>query len=379
MKRLTLIVFILLITLFAKAQKDSIKTELPSFKSMVIGDKYLYAINKHRQFYVWDLVSLQRVFVSSDSIFIAIAKDTNNNIFLGTGWGKIFKLNQQDFSTTLFMTLKKELPINEIIFNSKNEVFLVVPYVIYDPVSNKYWNEFLKGNNGTIVKKRYLFFFHKTIDRWFVMPQYTFLDSKDRIWMIRQYGEFGGSIQVFDTQSRNEIDLAFDSLNYGLIFPRSVFEDAEQNIYFTSGLQHFFNSGSIYRSSSNRDIVQVFDGKKSIDTTTTVKLDSTGIIVVEAKNNSDFFIGPGQFNRKEQKIYFATTEGIYKANVDDEGQLENVELVVLPFLSWSSEPLAIGYGMSIKRIEFTNDNRLVFLTSYNGIGVYDGEKLIYLK
>ena len=46
---------------------------------------------------------------------------------------------------------------------------------------------------------------------------------------------------------------------------------------------------------------------------------------------------------------------------------------------WERESLAIGVGMAIKKLDFTNDDKLVFLTSNAGIGVYDGEKLIMLK
>ncbi|MBI9037102.1 MAG: hypothetical protein JEY97_03140 [Bacteroidales bacterium] len=366
MRNFILVNIFLFIGLISQAQTDSLIFENPSFTSILIGSDNLYAINKDGRLTAWNLTTLEKVFQSSDTIYTSIAKDKGDDIFLGTEKGTIFKLNQTDYSIKEYLKLKKDYRIDYIFFNSSNEIFLIVPYAVYDPVKDKYWNNFTHEANGMIVQKRFLFFFNKRTDTYFDMPQYTFIDSKDRIWMTKSFGEFGGSLQLFDTKNRKVLKSNIDSLNFGLLFPKSVFEDDNQNIFITSGLQHFINSGEIYKI-ENMTAKVIYNSKDYRDSTHTNHF-SSGI-----------FVGPGIYNSKEQKIYFATTNGFYRMDVPINGKIKSHELIFTPDLSWEREPLAIGVGMTIKKLVFTNDNRLVFLTSNNGIGIIDGQKTIMLK
>jgi len=367
--RNTILTLLVLLTgLFSQAQTDSLKTENPTFKSMIVGEDKIYALDKDGFLSVWDLKTLKKIYKSTDTLkrFSSIAKDKRKQIFIGTKDGKILKLNTSNFSTELFIKLKKNFLVSDIFFNSQNEIFLIIPYAIYDPIIDKKWTDFKHAPNGMIIRKRILFFFHKRTNTYFEMPQYAFIDSKDRIWMIKSWGEFGGSVQIFDTKKRKEHNVNIDSLDFGLLFPKSVFEDKKGDIYITSGLQHFMNSGEIYRIKDNKASV-IYNSEDFRDTT---------------ENNpfgGGIFVGPGQYNETEHKLYFATTNGFYRAVVPQEGRIKNPEFLFKPDLIWEREPLAIGIGMTIKELEFTKDNRLVFLTSNNGIGVYDGKKLIMLE
>ncbi len=330
---------------------------------MLVGVENVYALNANGQLYVWDLKTLNKKYTSDRSVnYTSIAKDTLNKIYLGTAYGEIHSLNTNDYSTDIFLKLKKDYSVSDIFFNSKGELFLIVPYAIYDPVNDKYWKDFNHQPNGMIVSKRFLFFFRKRTNKYFGMPQYTFIDNKDRIWMTKSFGEFGGSVQLFDTRERKELSVDIDNLNFGLLFPKSVFEDKSQNIYITSGLQHFVNSGDIFRIKNNL-ASKIYDSEDFRDTTN-VNPFGDGI-----------FVGPGAFNPFDNKIYFATTDGFYRASIPIKGKIKNPELIFKPELLWDREPLAIGVTMSVKRLEFTEDNRLIFLTSKNGIGIYDGKDL----
>lgn len=354
--------------LLGQAQPDSLNAENPAFKSILAGNSNIFAIDNEGKILVWDLKTLEKNFESADTIihFTSIAKDRNNQIYLGTDKGQIFKFDTGNFSIDLYLNLKKEYPVSNIFFNSLNEIFLIVPYALYDPINNQFWEDFNHEPNGMIVQKRVLFFFRKRIRKYFDMPEYTFIDSSDRIWMAKSFGEFGGSLQLFDTRERKIVETNFDSLNFEFLFPRSVFEDNKKNIYITSGLQHFGNSGKIFKIENSSTFV-IFDSEDFVDSTDTNPF------------GGGIFVGPGIYNEKEQKIYFATTDGFYKADVPTNGRMKLPELVFKPNLIWEREPLAIGIGMTIKKLEFIKDNRLVFLTSNNGIGVYDGEKLLMLK
>lgn len=334
---------------------------------MLVGTENIYALNSNGQLATWDLKNLTRTFTSDTTVkYTSIAKDNSNKIYLGTAKGKIFTFNKNDYSIDLHLELKKDYSVTDIFFNSADEIFLIVPFAIYDPVKDKHWTDFKHQPNGMIVSKRFLFFFRKRTNQYFDMPQYTFIDSQDRIWMTKSFGEFGGSVQIFDTRKRTELNADIDSLNFGLLFPKSVFEGKNQNIYITSGLQHFMNSGDIFRIKNNL-ATKIYDSEDFRDTT----------------DNNPFgggiFVGPGAYNPFDNKIYFATTEGFYRASIPNEGRIENPELIFKPELLWDREPLAIGVSMSLKKLEFTDDQRLVFLTSNNGIGIYDGTELKMIK
>lgn len=349
------------------AQTDSLKKVNPSFTKMLVGSENIYALNSSGQLFVWNLKSLNRTFTSDTTAkYTSISKDNSNKIYLGTAKGKIFTINKNDDSIDLHLELKKDYSVTDIFFNSADEIFLIVPYAVYDPIKDEIWTDFKHQPNGMIVSKRFLFFFKKRTNKYFDMPQYTFIDSQDRIWMTKSFGEFGGSIQIFDTRKRTGLSADIDSLNFGLLFPKSVFEDKDQNIYITSGLQHFMNSGDIF-SIRNDLATKVYDSEDFRDTTDTNPF------------GGGIFVGPGAYNSFDDKIYFATIEGFYRAPIPTGRRIENPKLIFKPELLWDREPLAIGVSMSVKRLAFTDDNRLVFLTSNNGIGIYDGKELKMIK
>ncbi len=367
MRHITLLILFLSLTLKSFSQTESTKVENPSFIKLLISTDHIHALNSSGQLHVWDLKTLEKRFTSDTTIkYTSIANDNFNKIYLGTSKGKIFTFDKNDHSTQLYLKLKKEVHVSDIFFNSFGQIFLIVPYAVYDPINDKYWNDFEHQPNGMIVSKRIFFFFNKRTNIYFNMPQYTFMDSQDRIWMTNSFGEFGGSIQIFDTRKRTELNADIDSLNFGLLFPKSVFENNNQNIYITSGLQHFMNSGDIFRIEKNLG-TKVYSSENLRDST-------------EANSfNGGIFVGPGAFNPYDNKIYFATTNGFYRVSIPNKGKIENLELLFKPDLLWEREPLAIGVSMSIKKLAFTNDNRLVFLTSNNGVGVYDGKELKMIK
>jgi hypothetical protein len=234
---------------------------------------------------------------------------------------------------------------------------------VYDPIKDKLWEEFdhkgvlmevsVKEKSGAI----------KKLEKYFSSPEYTFLDTNDVLWMSKTFGEFGSVLQLFDTKNRKIIE-EDDKFNYGE--PKSIFEDDKKNIYITSGLSHFEQSGAIYK---------IKDYKKA-----------QMFISNELKDSEDnelfggeIFIGPGMYNFLDGKFYISTTKGFYKADISETDTIENLKFLFEPKLSWKQEPLAIGVAMSILKIEFIKGNRMVFLTSNDGIGIYDGIELKWLN
>ena len=101
---------------------------------------------------------------------------------------------------------------------------------------------------------------------------------------------------------------------------------------------------------------------------------------VKKKNTFDSgkdFVGPGAYNKIDKSIYFATSTGFYKADPTTD-KIKPKFLFNAKF-TWSREPMAIGVTMSILKLDFTTDNRLLFLTENDGLGIYDGKTLTMFK
>lgn len=360
MKYFYLLLFLLL-SVFGYSQADTIT----SYKDMVMDNNHLYAISDKGKISIWDIHSLKKLHEVQDTMYSAIGRDRNNIIHIGTKDGRLAKFNN-DFSLNWYLQLKKKLQVHNIFFNSQNKMFLVVPYAVYDPVNDKYWDKFkivdTPGRMRVSTIKKFLFFYYTRPAKYsFMPPRIAFADSNDRIWMANTFGEFGTMLNVFDAKKEKELEPdIFES--YGSLHLQSVFEDDKKNVYVTSGLQHFMNFGEIFK---------IVKGKAtSIFNTRDYN---------EKEEKGSLFIGPGTFSIKEQKLYFPTQRGIFRAAIPNEGKITELEKVFAPTLLYSRESHAIGAQMAVRKMEFTSDNRLIFLTSNNGIQLYDGEKVVEIE
>ena len=128
-----------------------------------------------------------------------------------------------------------------------NKMFLVLPKGVYDPQNKKYWSEFENHTSGIIHKKKVFGIFRKRIYKYLSYPEFAYLDSKDKWWICANFGEFGGDAQIFDTKNEKIYANKFEGIDPGLLFPKSVFEDKNGNVFIASGIQHMFSSGNIYK------------------------------------------------------------------------------------------------------------------------------------
>jgi hypothetical protein len=369
---ISLILLFIPFSAFTQSDSSIIRIEKTnsSYKTALYYNDNVYAITESGHVVIWNLSTLDTIlFPKNDTAsykFLCVAKDQINAVYFGTDKGHIFKYHPETGECGLYKKLKYS--IHHIVFNSNNHPLVIVPYAVYDPITKKRWTEFENHTNGLILKKKVLGLFSKRIYKYLQMPQYTFLDSQDRLWMTASFGEFGGDVQIFDAKNFRILDNKFDSISPGLLCPKSVFEGTGKNIFITSGLQHFSNSGDIYRVDPDGSTTKIFhsSGRTVIDRKTNKVIDEGGL-----------FIGPGAYNKQDDCIYFATSRGIHKIR-SSQNKSEAAELVVDPALRWGREPLAIGVAMNIKRMEFLPDGRLLFLTAMDGIGMLDHGKITLL-
>jgi hypothetical protein len=372
--KITVFIIFALSSLVCVGQSDSsiysVQKTGSNYKSVLHSNNRIYAITEGGGAVVWDLLAMDTIpFAYNETAshkFLCVSKDRVDAIYFGTDKGHIFKYNSITGNCDLYKKIKYS--VNHIFFNSDNYPLTIVPYAVYDPITKRRWTKFDNHTDGLIHKRKILGIFSKRVYKYFQMPHYTFLDSQDRIWMTASFGEFGGDVQIFDTKNFRIIENKFDSVSPGSLHPRSVFESTDQNIFITSGLQHFSSSGDIYKIDKESAVSKIFhsSGPRVLDRKSGKVIDEGGL-----------FVGPGAYNKHDNCIYFATSRGIHKISVDH-GRSKTAELVVNPELRWGREPLAIGAAMNIKTMEFLPDGRLLFLTAMDGIGIYDGKSIILL-
>lgn len=348
---------------FCFAQTVTTETNFLEIRDVVLSENELYGIANDGRLLKWNLEEKIQENLAYDTTikFTSIAVGKNSNIILGTNNGKLFELPKGKQKIILKRQLKKEVEVRQFEINSNNEIFLIVPRALYDPVKDKYWKNFIHHNRQLVGKKKFLFFFKKRTNKYFQMPQHTFIDNNDIIWMTSNYGEFGGSIQRFDTKNRKKINSSIDSLRLTMLFPQNIFSDDKNNIYISSGLQHFSNFGEIWKIRNNK-AEKIFESKD-----------------FKEQYPDELFIGPCLIDTKEKNIYITTTEGVFKAELPLNGKIKKIDLLFEPEIYWDREPLAIGAKMSINKLLLTKDGKIIFLPSKNGVGIYANGKVKYLK
>jgi hypothetical protein len=355
-------------------QIDSVKSRViikanTNYKAVLVSNDVAYCISKDGRAVLWDLRIMDTLAVdfndTSQYKFTCVTKD-DENIFLGTDKGHIFSYSAKEKEFSLFKKLK--YPIYFIIVNSSGKPFVIVPNAVYDPTTKKSWTRFRNHTDGLIVKRKVLGLVPRRVNTYFQMPSYCFIDSQDRVWMTSGFGEFGGSLEVFDASRLKIINNTF-GINPSSFHPQSVFEGNNNQIFITAGLQHFMNWGEIYEITSSSKSIRVFEnsGLKQIDR-------KTGKVI----NEGALFIGPGTFRKSDNSIYFSTDRGLFRSVVLNDS-ISSPKFWFNPGLHWSRESLAIGAAMSVKYLQFIDDRKLLFLTTNDGIGILDEKSLIFLK
>ena len=324
----------------------------PTIKDMIAKDSLLYAVTTDGKIKCWNLSTEKKKTVTHNSrfTFTAISSDKQQNVVVGTNDGKLFTLS--DKGLQLLHAMQKPYTIEHIVFNSQNEPYLIICNALYAPLTHTYWTAFPQQTTvGIRIEKRAKEFFR--------FPSCVFVDAHDVIWMTNFYGEFGGSFQLFDSKERKPLNRSIENLELGLFFPQSIFSDGKTDaVYIASGLQHLINSGDIFK----------------IDNYTAEKILNDD----DFDLNNRLFIGASTIDPVTQTLYIATQKGIYKTFLSESRKIGILELLCEPKLRWEREPLAIGAKMAIKKLLLVR-GKLLFLTSQNGIGVFENGNISYLK
>lgn len=342
------------------------------FQQFALSDTVLYTIDFEGGLLAWSLVqkdTLACPCAHNGLVFTAIGRDPMGEILLGTSTGDILQINATHKSCTTIA--KVNHPVLALQVNAHGKRFLAGPEYIEELGLEKKWSEFplmayrMQARKSTSGGKS------KATKTWYVAPQTHMMDSRGRWWMLNAFGEFGGEFQVFDSNEGHITTTTFSGLPNGHMHPTSVAEDVYGNIYLNSGLMHYFSSGEIYRLSPEGKVQKIYDSKTQAPVEDPHR----------PGKQTDLCIGASAYDEHTHQLYVATQAGIYKAGLGtvDEPSLGPFQLVVAPALSSVKNPMAQGMALPVIRMEFSSLHQLVFLTQQDGIGLYDGEQVYFLK
>lgn len=360
MKHFTALLFLLFsFVVFGKTTFSPAHIEL---RAHTVANNKVYAINQGDSLLVWDLQTMKRVYTGdSKKQFTSVGHNYNGAVFLGSRNGRVYRLNTDDYSVTEVLRLKKDDQIRFIFFNSRNQMYLILESGVYDVANKKVYDEFYNPPGGMTVQRMNKKGKFEPTDTYFLPPTIAFLDSKNRVWMSKSMGEFGTTLYIFDID-KNEIIKRPEDVSHVQGFTG----DALGTIYISGGLQHFMNFGEIYKLDKDLKVTKLYDSGFDFEGN-------------KQEMNNRIFIGPCAWSQAEKRLYFASSHGFFKAAVSAENKLTDVQKAFEQPLNYLREPLAIGMQMAVKEMVFLPDNRLLFRTAANGIGVYNGTDVLMLE
>ncbi|MDR0829336.1 MAG: hypothetical protein LBN95_04385 [Prevotellaceae bacterium] len=330
-----------------------------AFKDIVVTEKYICGLtsNGSIKFYDKQTGQLSDYTLKYNKDIQEFTIDKLGNIVIIDKDNSIKKYVEQNQTWELIKTVKENL--YGILFDSKNQCYGITENGILNIQTNKtYYSS--KSLNHQIHYK----------NKW-GKPYCYYIDKSDKIWLGFGYGEWGGNLFVFETVSNNFLTPKLDTFNIALWPIKSFFEDNEYT-YLSSGLQHFTTSGIIIKFDNLKASTLLESDTKN--SKSSVK-DSTNVWTAGE------YIGPSTYNKFNNSIYFYSQNGIFKGEISkDLSQLENWENILKPKLHWESgQRDAIGSPMNVLKLIIVDKDKFVFLTQNDGIGFYNGKKLIILN
>jgi hypothetical protein len=349
-KLLTIFLLLLCLSFDSQAETD--------YKDFIVTDKFIWALTSDGGIKLFDKKGKQvKKRIHNSSKILLLTKDKLGNPVIVDNANEIKRYNELNDSWVVISKYKDNC--YGVVFDSKNSCYLITDKGIRDLQTGKI-NFSANSLNDQITYK----------DKW-GKPYCYFIDKSDRIWLGFGYGEWGGNLFVFKTNSKEFQTPELGSFQINLWPIKSFFEDSS-SVYLSAGLQHMMTSGIIVK----------FDNLKA-----SVLLESrSGWSKEVAKDSSRTmldgeYIGPSTYNGFLNSIYFYSQNGIFKGvKVDDLSKIDNWKIILKPKLNWKGgQPDAVGSPMNVLKIAAMENDKLIFLSQNDGIGYYDGDHLIMLR
>lgn len=349
-------------------------------------------MTKNNNLVVFDLLSNK--IIDTRSNVVSVTKSRNNEIFYITTENKVISDKNIEISNNIVSNPYKLLldkTNSPIIISDKG---LVYKGKLYEPKNIEY---------------NYRFYGIKSLKektRVFENPSLVYLDKKERLWLTYDRGEFGEDVLFFDLNKKVFFEEGYLSVDVDYqykdekryfrklikTFPDKIkviekdtlyrfpyqmpihdpirgIVEKEGKIFISQSLMHF-------GVNSNFSILYDFDSEEFY------KSQEIQCQLLECDEFSYFgakeFLGPISLNRFNNSIYYYSHKGFFKI-IESENKF-NKEFIFRPWILWSATNRNnIGYDINITKFEFISENEIVFLTTNNGIGYFNGKEVVYFR
>lgn len=363
--------FLLLIFLLVKTNVVSAQSA-DGYKDFILNGKNVILLTKAGKLKFIDVVSQEPgLLVETDAPILALSADTQGNIVVGDK-NQLIKRYDYKQKTWQPLTSYSDKLIN-IVFNSQNQCFLITNKGIVDAMNHAvYFPDSSLSKNNQIRYK----------NDWFWQPV-CFIDHQDQLWLGFDHGEWGGDVFAFDTRNRIFSTLQTDSLEMTLN-PVAGFCEDPQNVYMSGGLSHIvLTHGSIARFTNGvaTPVLQSKDRETPVEEVIDDPKTSKKQRRIFTTWRGGHRIGPCAYNPANKCLYFYSQNGFFKSRLDtDLSDINQWESVLKPTLKWTGGSRnAVGPSMNVLKMKFTADGTLLFLTEHEGLGIYDGKELRFIR
>lgn len=342
------------------------------YKDFVLTGKNVLLLTKTGQLKLIDVASGEPgISIDTDAPIVALSADRQGNIVIGDTNHLVKSYNEKQ--KTWHLVSRYSGKLTGLVFNSQNQCFLITDKGIVDVAGNAIYFPDAAFSKNTEIRYN---------GSWF-LPPVCFVDRQDNLWLGFNQGEWGGDVFVFDTRKRVFSPLKTDSLEMTMN-PVSGFCEDPQNVYMSGGIAHLFRRhGSIARFTNGvaTSVLQAEDRETEIETIS--KDPKTGKkqkgVLIGWRGGHQ--IGPSAYNPVNKYLYFYSQNGFFKGKSGtDLSSIKQWDNILKPALTWTGgSPYAAGPAMNVLKMQFTADGTLLFLTEHEGLGIYEGKKLRFVR
>ncbi len=342
MRKIFPITIVLILSLSAKLEAQ--------YKDFIVLDTSIVGLTENGNLVIFDKEKGQKIKnIAVPSKAVLLTKDKKNKMVIVDEKNNIYRYVEEKREWEKIGKSKKHL--YGILFDSNNTGYIIKhDGIVNTKTKRKYFSD--QSLNTQI---RYVKAWHR--------PYTYFMDEKDRIWLGFGYGEWGGNIIIFDTKNKKFLKPELNDFKPEF-WPVQSFFETPNDVYLSSGLYHLRIQGIIVKFDNELKARKIYVSKTDWK-----------------KNIQGEYIGPATYNKFDNSIYYYSQEGIKKGNLNDDlSKKENWKVVVKPKLHWNyGQPNAAGAPMNVLKLEILDENKLIFLSQKDGIGIFNGKELIMIN
>ena len=364
------------------------------YKEFEVANNLIYTITKNNNLVVFDLLSHK--IIETRGNVVSITKSRNNEIFYITTENKVISDKKTEIISN-FVSNPYKLLLDKtnspLIISDKG---LIYKEKLYEPKNIEYNYRFYGIKS----------FKDKT--RVFENPSLVYLDKKERLWLTYDRGEFGEDVLFFDLNKKLFFEEGYLMIDVDYphtkeynsryfrelkeTFPDKIKVIEKDTLYrfpYQMPIRHpirgivekegrFYISQSLmhFGVTSNFSVLYDFDSDEFY------KSKEIECQLLECDEFSYFganeLLGSISLNKFNNSIYYYSHKGFFKI-IESENIFQK-EFIFRPWILWSATNRNnIGYDINITKFEFIAENELVFLTTNNGIGYFNGKEVVYFR